>query len=181
MCHLIKRSSLLLVIPILTCAQAQATITIEYLVLMTVVDGQSTQTYHTGIANFAFSDGSVRSVRSAGAGGGPHVRVFSGVDSTTLFSVACSDAEISEATVMTTIRDDQKPDEETHFLIVMRDLLVTSYQTGGSAGDAPPVEELTLNFQEVETIYRHKAATGEVQETRSGVNVCLGDGSVRFK
>jgi len=158
--------------------QAHGILEVEHSLVLTVVEHEASRTVHAGIVQFVMSDGSVR---SAGVGGGPHVRVFSGADSTVLYELACSDAEISEGTVISTIRDDQTPDEETQFIISMRPIYVTSYQIGGSSGDLPPLDEMILNFQEAEVIHRRKLSTGEVQEARSGVNVCLGDGSVRFK
>ncbi len=158
------------------CVQVQAVITIEYLVLMTVTEGQTTRTVESKVDGWILSEDLVT---GPSPGGGPHVKVFNGVNSTQLIELACSDAEVSEATVITTIRDDQVPDGETHFLIILKPVYVSSYQSSGSAGDVPPVEELTLNFEEVEVIHRRKLPTGETQESSSGVQFCLGDGSVR--
>lgn len=51
-------------------------------------------------------------------------------------------------------------EQEEYMAVSMSDLLVSSYQTGGSAGDAIPVESITLNFSKIEVEYKPQKPDG---------------------
>lgn len=51
-------------------------------------------------------------------------------------------------------------EQEEYMAVTMSDLLVSSYQTGGSAGDAVPVESITLNFSKIQVEYKSQKPDG---------------------
>ena len=53
-------------------------------------------------------------------------------------------------------------DQQEYFTITMTDLLVSSYQTGGSHGDIIPTDQCSLNFSKIEIEYKPQDATGKV-------------------
>jgi type VI secretion system secreted protein Hcp len=77
---------------------------------------------------------------------------------------ACATGEhIGKATLSARKAGDNK--EQGDFLkVTFSDLLVSSYQTGGSGGDDPiPVDQISLNFAKVEIEYKEQDAKGTLQ------------------
>lgn len=52
--------------------------------------------------------------------------------------------------------------QEGYFSIKLTDVLVSSYQTGGSAGDVVPVDQISLSFNKFEMEYKPQDAKGGV-------------------
>ena len=48
-----------------------------------------------------------------------------------------------------------------YYIITLTDLLVTSYQTGGSSSDVVPTDQISLNFTKVTFEYQPQDATGK--------------------
>ena len=46
--------------------------------------------------------------------------------------------------------------------ITLSDVLVSSYQTGGSAGDIIPTDQASLNFAKIEFEYKEQKADGSL-------------------
>jgi type VI secretion system secreted protein Hcp len=53
-------------------------------------------------------------------------------------------------------------DQQEYLIIKMTDILVSSYQTGGSEGDAPLVDSVVLSFSTIEGEYRPQKADGSL-------------------
>ncbi|MHB0955508.1 MAG: Hcp family type VI secretion system effector [Pirellulaceae bacterium] len=53
-------------------------------------------------------------------------------------------------------------DQQEYMKVKFSDLLVSSYQTGGSAGDIIPTDQVSLNFSKIEFEYKPQDAKGEV-------------------
>jgi len=52
-------------------------------------------------------------------------------------------------------------DQQEYLKVTMSDLVVSSYQTGGSAGDGViPVDQISLNFSKIEFEYKEQKADG---------------------
>lgn len=53
-------------------------------------------------------------------------------------------------------------EQQDYLIVTMSDLLCSSYNTGGSAGDVIPVDQVSLNFSKIEYEYKPQDATGKV-------------------
>ena len=53
-------------------------------------------------------------------------------------------------------------EQQEYMTITLSDLLVSSYQTGGSSGDIIPVDQISLNFSKIEYEYKPQDAKGKV-------------------
>jgi len=148
----------------------QAVVTLEYLVLMTVVDGENTQSIQFPIERFHLRGHSTRSGAVAGTVL-EDIEIEKEVDkaSPLLFSLTCSDAEIEGATIQMTIRDDRTPNEESEYILNFKEPLLSSHQYGGTSGSvldegSVPIESLTLNFEKFDALFLRKSIAGEVLE-----------------
>ena len=63
--------------------------------------------------------------------------------------------------------------EQQEFLtVVFKDILVSSYQTGGSANDVIPVDQISLNFADIEFDYKEQKADGTLgASVKKGYNL----------
>jgi type VI secretion system secreted protein Hcp len=52
--------------------------------------------------------------------------------------------------------------QQDYMTIKMSDVLVSSYQTGGSHGDVLPVDQISLNFAKIEMEYKAQKADGSL-------------------
>jgi type VI secretion system secreted protein Hcp len=78
--------------------------------------------------------------------------------STKLFLFCCNGKHITKG-VLTVRKAGETPLE--YYVVTFTDLLVSSYQTGGSdGGDNIPMETISLNFSKVEMKYNEQANTG---------------------
>lgn len=50
--------------------------------------------------------------------------------------------------------------QQEYLTITMNDLIISSYQTGGSAGDVVPLDQATINFSKIEFEYKDQKADG---------------------
>ena len=53
-------------------------------------------------------------------------------------------------------------EQQEYMKISFADLLVSSYQTGGSAGDVVPVDQISLNFAKIEFEYKPQKVDGSL-------------------
>jgi type VI secretion system secreted protein Hcp len=53
-------------------------------------------------------------------------------------------------------------EQQEYMKITMTDLLVSSYQTGGSAGDVLPVDQISINFAKIEYEYKPQKPDGSL-------------------
>jgi type VI secretion system secreted protein Hcp len=76
-----------------------------------------------------------------------------------LFLACASGDHIKEA--LLTCRKAGKEQQE-YLKIKFSDLLISSYQTGGSNGDVVPVEQVTFNFAKIELSYAPQKPDGKL-------------------
>ncbi len=74
--------------------------------------------------------------------------------------LACANGEhIKSATLI--CRKAGKEQQE-YLKVTFTDLLVSNYQTGGSAGDVVPMDQIALNFSKVEIEYKEQKPDGSL-------------------
>ena len=136
------------------------------------IEGESTDKTHPGeIEILSFSWG-VSNTSSGGAGGGGGAGKASFTDMSFASSLskaspnlmlACATGRHLPAATLTCRK--AGGDKGIEFLkIKLSDILVSSYQDGGSAGEDVPTDEFSLNFVKIDFLYT-VARTGETVET----------------
>ena len=76
-----------------------------------------------------------------------------------LFLSCATGTHIKQATL--TCRKAGKEQQE-YLKVTFSDLLVSSFQTGGSAGEVIPVDQISLNFAKIEVEYKPQDAKGQL-------------------
>jgi len=73
--------------------------------------------------------------------------------------LACATGEHIKKAVLTCRKAGK--DQQEYLLVTMSDLLVSSYQSGGSAhSDVVPTDQISLNFSKIEWSYKPQKADG---------------------
>jgi type VI secretion system secreted protein Hcp len=144
------------------------------------IDGESADSKHKGeIELLSFSWGETQSGTFAHGGGGgagkvamQDIHFVSKVNkaSPKLFLSCASGEHIKKATL--TCRKAGK-DQQEFLKYTLSDVLVSSYQIGGSShGDSIPVDQVSLNFAKIEIEYKEQLATGALGGTvKAGWNL----------
>lgn len=148
---------------------------VDYFLKIDGIPGESTDDKHKAeIDLMSWSWGETQSGSSAYGGGGGAGKVsmqdFHFVMNVNKASpklmLACASGEhIKEANLV--CRKAGKEQQE-YLKIKFSDLLISSYQTGGSAGDVVPVDQISFNFSKIEFEYfpqTEKGTLGPVVKT----------------
>jgi type VI secretion system secreted protein Hcp len=115
---------------------------------------------------FSWSFGASQPAISAHGGGGGagkvnmhDITVTKKVDkaSTTLFLNCCNGTHIKEATITSRKAGG---DQQDFMKVKLNDILISSYNVGGSQGDDAPTESITLNFAKIQVTYSPQKADG---------------------
>jgi type VI secretion system secreted protein Hcp len=148
---------------------AQSAGAVDYFLKVDGIEGESTDDTHKGQLDLlSYSWGIEQSGRAAGVGGGGAGKVTfqdfsftSNVSKATpkLFLACASGEHIKE--VVLSVR--KKGEAQQDYLVIkMTDVIITSYQTGGSNG-AIPVDQVSLNFGKIEVEYRGQRPDGSLE------------------
>ena len=141
---------------------------VDYFLKLEGIDGESADHKHKGEIDLeSWSWGAAQSgTHSSGGGGGAgkvsmqdfHFVMKHNKASPKLMLACATGEHIKKATL--TCRKAGK--EQQEFLkVVLSDLLVSSYQTGGSGhSDIIPTDQISLNFAKIETEYKEQKADG---------------------
>jgi type VI secretion system secreted protein Hcp len=131
------------------------------------IKGESTDDKHKDeIDVLSYSWGATQTgTLAVGGGGGAGKVQFNDFNFTqkvnkaspSLFLACASGQHIKEATI--TVRKAGKTQQE-YLIIKMNDVLVSSYQSGGSSGDDLPTESVSMAFAKVEMTYKEQKADG---------------------
>ena len=140
---------------------------VDYFLKIATIEGESTDDKHKNeIDVLSWSWGETQSGSSAFGGGGGAGKVsmqdFHFVMNVNKASpklmLACANGEhIADA--MLVCRKAGKEQQE-YLKIKFSNLLISSYQTGGSAGDVVPVDQISFNFSKIEFEYHPQDAKG---------------------
>lgn len=72
--------------------------------------------------------------------------------------LACANGQHIKKAVLTCRKAGKEQQEYLQY--TFEDLLVTSYQTGGSHGDEIPIDSISLNFSKIKTVYKEQKPDG---------------------
>jgi type VI secretion system secreted protein Hcp len=79
----------------------------------------------------------------------------------------CADGyHVTDEVVLTTRR--AGTEQQEYFLIKMKPVYITTYQTGGSSGDIVPVETFSLNFGAIKFEYKPQKEDGTLDAAIEG-------------
>jgi type VI secretion system secreted protein Hcp len=143
---------------------------VDYFLKIEGIDGESGDSKHKGeIELESWSWGETQSGTSSASGGGGagkvmmqdfHFVMKMNKASGPLFAACATGKHIKKA-LLTCRKAGGK--QEEYFQITLQDLLVSSYQTGGSSGsDVVPIEQISINFAKITHHYKDQKADGTV-------------------
>ena len=141
---------------------------VDYFLKLDGIKGESTDSKHKGEIDLeSFSWGATQSgTHSAGGGGGAgkvqmqdfHFVMKANTASPKLMEACATGEHIKNAILI--CRKAGK-DQQEYMKWTFSDLLVSSYQTGGSShGDVIPMDQVSLNFSKIEFEYKAQKADG---------------------
>lgn len=148
---------------------------VDYYLKIDGIPGESKDDKHKDeidIESFSWGESQQGTARSGGGMGAGKVQMqdFHFVmkvnkASPKLFQTCANGAHIKQAIL--TARKAGK-DQQEYLKVTFTDLLVSSYQTGGSGGaDILPLDQISLNFGKVQFDYKEQKAGGELGGTIS--------------
>jgi type VI secretion system secreted protein Hcp len=152
---------------------------VDYFLKIDGIEGESADSKHKGeIQLESWSWGSTQEGHHvAGGGGGAgkvvmqdfHFVMKVNKSSPKLFDACATGAHIPKAVLV--CRKAGKQQQE-FLTVVFKDILVSSYQTGGSANDVIPVDQISLNFADIEFDYKEQKADGSLgASVKKGYNL----------
>ena len=153
---------------------------VDYFLKLDGIEGESADSKHKGEIELAsWSFGATQGgTFSAGGGGGAgkvsmqdfHFVMKCSKASPKLFLACATGEHIKKAVVVA--RKAGKEQQE-YLKYTFTDLLVSSFQTGGSgAGDVVPMEQISMNFAKIEVEYKEQKADGTLGGTiKAGYDV----------
>ncbi len=140
---------------------------VDYFLKIDSIPGESTDSKHKDeidLLSWSWGESNAGSHAYGGGGGAGKVSLndFSftmnvNKASPKLFLACANGQHIKEALLV--CRKAGK-DQQEYLKIKFSDLLVSSYQTGGSSGDVVPVESITFNFDKIEISYAPQKKEG---------------------
>ena len=140
---------------------------VDYYLKLTDIPGESTDDKHKNEIDIeSWSWGESNSGSQGGGGGGGagkvsmqdfHFTMKVNKASPKLFLACATGAHIKDGLLI--CRKAGKSQQE-YLKVKFSDLLVSSYQTGGSAGDVVPVDQISLNFAKIEITYASQKPDG---------------------
>lgn len=141
----------------------------DYFLKIEGIDGESTDKKHKNEIDLqSWSWGETQMGAHSGGGGGGAGKVsmqdFSFAMSVNKASpklmLACASGEHIKGALLVCRKAGK--DQQEYLKIKFSDLLVSSYQTGGSAGDVIPTDQISLNFAKIEFEYYPQKPDGSL-------------------
>src|SRR5438067_13006136 len=141
---------------------------VDYFLKIEGIEGESQDSKHKAEIDLeSWSWGAVQSGAHAAGGGGGAAKVamqdFHFVmkhnKASPKLMLACANGEHIKKAVLTARKAGKE--QQDFMKVSMEDVLVSSYQTGGSAtGDEIPMDQVSLNFAKIEHEYKEQKADG---------------------
>lgn len=148
----------------------------DFLLEIDGIKGESSDSKHKDTIEVAsFSWGNTNSGSHASGGGGGAGKVnFQDVHFTTVVNKAspnlmyhCAAGKHIKKAVLYVRK--QGKDQQDFYTVTLEDLLISSYQSGGSEGSsALPVDQFSLNFAKIKFEYKPQSADGSLGSTVEG-------------
>lgn len=154
---------------------------VDYFLKLDGIEGESTDDRHKGeIEILSFSWGETNAAttgRGGGAGAGKvslqdfHFVKPMDKSSPKLF-LACAEGEHIKTATLTARK--AGGEQQEYLKVTLTDVVITSYQTGGSSGDVVPTDSFSLNFAKIEFEYKPQNPDGTLGEAvKAGYNLKL--------
>ena len=140
---------------------------VDYFLKLEDIEGESTDHKHKNeidVESWSWGATNSGDAGSRGGGGAGKVAVqdFHFVmkmnKATPKLMLACATGQHIKKATLTCRKSGT--DQQEYLKIEMSDVLVSSYQTGGSAGDVIPLDQISLNFAKIEYDYKEQKADG---------------------
>ena len=143
---------------------------VDYFLKIDGIEGESLDAKHKAeIAVESWSWGETNSGTSGHGGGAGAGKVqhqdFNFVKkldkASALLFLRCADGKHLKSAILTARK--AGGEQQEYYTITMSDVLVSSYQVGGSAhGDVVPTDQVSLNFAKLEIAYKEQKADGSL-------------------
>jgi len=140
----------------------------DYFLKIDGIEGESQDATHKGeiqLESFSWGASQTGTFQYGGGGGAGKVQmqdfhfVMKHNKASPKLMLACSSGEHIKKAVLTARKAGKQ--QQDFMKVTMSDVLVSSYQTGGSAhGDEIPMDQISLNFAKLEHEYRQQKADG---------------------
>lgn len=140
---------------------------VDYFLKIDGIPGESHDSKHKDeIDLLSWSWGETQSGTHVGGGGGGAGKVSMQDFTFTMrvnkatpkLMLACATGDHIKKAVLTCRKAGREQQE--YLLVTFTDLLVSSYQTGGSSGDTVPLDTISLNFSKIEFDYKPQKEDG---------------------
>ena len=152
---------------------------VDFFLKIEGVDGESTDDKHKGEIDVESFSWGVSQMGTGGHGGGGgagkasfqdlHVHTHVNKSSPKLF-LACANGEHIKSAILVCRKAGKEQQEFLKW--TFSDLLVSSYQTGGSSGEVIPVDSISLNFTKIEFSYKIQKPDGSLgDEFKAGYDL----------
>jgi type VI secretion system secreted protein Hcp len=145
----------------------------DYFLRVDGVPGESADAKHKGeIEVLSWSWGETNETGPRGPGGGAGAGRVDMSDLTVVARVskasphlllACASGKHFKSAVLTGRKAGKG--QADYLTFSLSDVLVSSYQTGGSASDEPPMDSVALSFGRIQVEYKEQKADGSLGET----------------
>jgi type VI secretion system secreted protein Hcp len=143
---------------------------VDYYLKIDGIEGESTDSTHKGeidVESWSWGASNQGASRAGGGGGAGKVAMqdFNFVmkmnKASPKLMLACATGQHIPKAVLTCRKAGGS--QENFLVVTMTDLLISSYQTGGSGhGDIVPIDQISLNFATVKHEYKEQKSDGSV-------------------
>ena len=144
---------------------------VDFFLKLDGIKGESADSKHKGeieVESFSWGDHNQADIAGAsGAGGGAGKVAFQDLHLTThvneaspLLMLACATGEHIKSALLTARK--QGGEQQDYYKVTLTDVLVSSYQSGGSNGALIPTDQFSLNFAKIEFSYARQDEKGKL-------------------
>jgi type VI secretion system secreted protein Hcp len=140
---------------------------VDFFLKVDGIEGESTDAKHKNEIDVqSWSWGETQTGTHAGGGGGGAGKVsmqdfhftMTVNKATPKLMLACATGQHIAKAVLTCRK--AGGEQQEYMIVTFSDMLVSSYQTGGSQGDLVPVDQISLNFSKIEVEYKPQTEKG---------------------